>query len=175
VFFLTLLLSQLLTNNTTHHRHQHLRHHSLINTHHHQQQQHRISSGMTRTSSAVGGAMNSSGAAGGGGDAPMTAFEKMKAKKAAAATASRLKVTVPILTSCLFRGELDDLDAEISRKAEAERQRVMEAIALTRVKREEVAIKLGQTKTWSFTGNAEDGIFVRELVIGKVMGIGNCL
>jgi hypothetical protein len=56
---------------------------------------------------------------------------------------------------------------DVNRKAEAERQRLMGAIAATRVTREEVQLKLGQSKEWRFTGDNVDGRFVRELVIGR--------
>jgi len=50
------------------------------------------------------------------------------------------RVTVGMLAGALLRREMDDMEAEVARRAEAERQRLMEAIAATRVHREEVSM-----------------------------------
>jgi hypothetical protein len=46
-----------------------------------------------------------------------------------------------LLTEALYRGDFDDMEADVKRKAEAERQRLMESIAATRVRREEVHMR----------------------------------
>jgi hypothetical protein len=50
-------------------------------------------------------------------------------------------VTMELLTEALYRGDFDDMEADVKRKAEAERQRLMESIAATRVRREEVHMR----------------------------------
>ena len=73
----------------------------------------------------------------------------------------------PEFVAALFGGELDALEEGILEAAEAERQRLMEGIAATRFARETAVVKVGQSREWTFTGDAVDGIFVRELTVAE--------